>query len=88
MYAAFAKPRHKNKKIKAHLSILVINKQIPRTLVVQVGDLQAVSVADLLWLKNSVQVLHGDHSFGNLGLGFKGRIEEGFQKIRTAFDRS
>lgn len=61
MYAALAKPRHlsvKSGEIKAHLSVLVINKQIPRALVVQVGDLQAVCMTDLLWLENSVQVLH------------------------------
>lgn len=53
---------------RAHLSILMIHKQIPHALVVQVGDLQAVSVADLLWLENCIQVLHGDDRFGDLGL--------------------
>lgn len=47
----------------------MINKQIPHLFVVQVGDLEAVSVADLLRLERCIQVLHGDDSFGNLGLG-------------------
>lgn len=48
----------------------MINKQIPHLFTMQVGDLQAVSVVDLLRLEHRVQVLHGDDSFGNLGLGW------------------
>lgn len=48
----------------------MINKEIPHLFAMQVGDLQTVSVADLLWLEHCVQVLHGDDSFGNLGLGW------------------
>ncbi|KAK0140160.1 Transcription elongation factor, mitochondrial [Merluccius polli] len=33
-----------------------------------VGDLKAVGVAYLLWLERYAQVLHVNHSFGNLGL--------------------
>lgn len=47
-----------------------------------VGDLQAVTVTDLLRLENCIQVLHGDDGFGKLGLGFDEGIEEGFQNIR------
>lgn len=47
----------------------------------QVGDLQAVSVADLLRLEHCVQVLHGDDSFGNLGHGW---MEEPGSSIRNA----
>lgn len=59
------------------MSVLVINKQVPGLLVVQVGDLQAVSVADLLRLERRVQVLHGDDGFGNLGLGWMAEPVEG-----------
>ena len=51
-----------------HLSTLMVNKQIPGAFLLLVGDLQAVSVAHLLGLENCVQVLHVDHTFGNLGL--------------------
>lgn len=57
-------------KKKTHVSVLMINKEIPHLFAMQVGDLQTVSVADLLWLEHCVQVLHGDDSFGNLGLGW------------------
>lgn len=58
----------------AHLSILVVNKEIPGTSILQTGDLQAVRMTDLLWLENCIQVLHADDSFGNLGLGFNEKI--------------
>lgn len=54
-----------------HLSILVINKQVPHALIVQVGDLETVSVVYLLWLEDGVQVLHGDDGFRSLGIGFE-----------------
>lgn len=61
----------------AHTSVLMINKQIPHLFAMQVGDLQTVSVADLLWLEHSIQVLHGDDSFGNLGLDWTAeRVQE------------
>lgn len=60
----------------------MINKQISHTSVVQKGDLQTVRMADLLWLENCIQVLHGDYGFGELGLGFKERIEEGLETKR------
>lgn len=59
------RPRWKKR---THISVLMINKQIPHLFIVQVGDLQAVSMADLLRLEHRIQVLHGDDSFGNLGL--------------------
>lgn len=64
----YQRVEHKRSSTRAHLSILMIHKQIPHALVVQVGDLQAVSMADLLWLENCIQVLHGDDRFGDLGL--------------------
>lgn len=65
----------------------MINKQIPYTFVVHVGDLQTVRMTDLLWLEYCIQVLHGDDSFGNLGLGFNGRIEKRFQiRNKKIFD--
>lgn len=64
------------KEKKTHVSVLVINKEIPHLFAMQVGDLQTVRVADLLRLEHCVQVLHGDDSFGNLGLGW---VAERFQ---------
>lgn len=57
----------------------MINKQVPHLLAVQVGDLQAVSVADLLRLEHRVQVLHGDDSFGNFGLGWMAESVQGLE---------
>ena len=51
-----------------HLSTLMVNKQIPGAFLLLVGDLQAVSVTDLIGLEHCVQVLHVDHTFGYLGL--------------------
>lgn len=56
----------------------MVNKQIPRTLVLQVGYLQTMSVADLLWLEICIQILHADDSFGDLGLVFYVKDEIGF----------
>lgn len=52
-----------------HLSIFVINKQIPHSLLLCVWDLQSVGMTDLLRLENRIQVLHWDDSFGSLSLG-------------------
>ena len=51
-----------------HLSTFMVNKQIPGVFLLPIWDLQAVSVAYLLGLEHYVQVLHVDHTFGNLGL--------------------
>lgn len=51
-----------------HLSILMVNKQVPCTLIFLVGNLQTMSMTNLLWLKFCIQVLHADDRFGNLGL--------------------
>lgn len=59
----------------AHLSVFVINKQIPHSLPLHVWDLQPMRMADLLWLENRIQVLHGDDSFGSLRLGFVSEVE-------------
>lgn len=68
----------KERKKKTHVSVLMINKEIPHLFAMQVGDLQTVSVADLLRLEHCVQVLHGDDSFGNLGLGW---VAERFETL-------
>lgn len=60
----------------AHLSILMVDKQIPHMFVLHEGDLQTMHVTDLLRLENCIQFLHGDDRFGDLGLGFIERIEE------------
>lgn len=52
------------KGFQTHLSFLVINKQIPGAFPMHVGYLQTVIVTNLLWLKNCIQVLHGDDNFG------------------------
>lgn len=52
--------------VRAHLSFFVINKQIPCAFAVGEGDLQTVSVVDLLRLKDCVKILHGDYGFGKL----------------------
>lgn len=54
--------------LSTHLPILMVHEEISCTLILQVGDLQAVSVTNFLWLENCIQILHGDDSFGNLRL--------------------
>lgn len=40
------------------LAILVVDKDVASAIVLQVGDLQAVGVADLGWLEGGIQVLN------------------------------
>lgn len=51
-----------------HLSILVINKDIPRAVVLQVGDLQPVGGPDLGWLECRVHGTDLHHRFRLSGL--------------------
>lgn len=72
----------------AHLSIFMINKQIPHSLLLHVWDLQPMRMADLLWLENRIQVLHGDDSFGSLRLGFVSEVENDTLVPYTARQKS
>jgi len=59
------------------LGTLVVDEEVSRDLrlVLQVGQLQAVGAADLLWLKRCVQMFDGDHGLGALGL-LKGAVAD------------
>lgn len=51
-----------------HLPILVIDEDVAGAVVLQVGDLQAVGVANLGRLEGGIQVLNLHDSLGLLGL--------------------
>lgn len=62
-----------NTRLTGHLSIAVVNEDVPCAVVLQVGDLQAAGVADLGWLKGGVQGLDFHHRLGIPGLGGHGQ---------------
>lgn len=45
-------------------------------------------MADLLWLENRIQVLHGDDSFGSLRLGFMSEVENDTLVPNTAHPKT
>lgn len=51
-----------------HLSILVVNKDIPRAIVLQIGHLQTVSSANFSWLESGVDGTDLHYGFGLSGL--------------------
>lgn len=58
----------RGRKQRLHLSVVVINKDVPRAVVLQVGDLQPVGGADLGWLECCVQGTNLHHCFRLPGL--------------------
>lgn len=55
-------------KTQLYLSIFVINKNVPRAVVLQVGELQAVGGADLGWLECCIQETDLHYRFWLSGL--------------------
>lgn len=61
-----------------HLSILLVNKDIPSAVVLQIGYLQAVGHADFCWLEGGIQSIDPHYCFGLSGLQ-KGKTFIGFK---------
>lgn len=61
-------PAHPSAGPRTHLPILVVNKDVAGAVVLQVGDLQAVGVANLGWLEGGVQMFNLHDGLGLLGL--------------------
>lgn len=59
---------HRSQASPGHLAILVVDKDVASAVVLQVGDLQAVGVADLGWLEGGIQVLNLHDSLRLLSL--------------------
>ena len=51
-----------------HLSDVVVNINAPGVILVQVGELQAVGVTNLVGFKGGIQILDGDHILRTFGL--------------------
>lgn len=58
-----------NNCLTVHLSIAVVDKDVPCAVVFQVGDLQAAGVANLGRLEGGIEGLNFHHRFGISGLG-------------------
>lgn len=59
----------KTRSARAYLAILVVDKDVAGAIVLQVGDLQPMRVANLGRLESGVQVLHLHDGLWLLGLG-------------------
>lgn len=57
-----------NSKKRAHLSILMVNKDVPGAVVLQIGDLQAVGRADFCRLENGIDTIYLHCCFRLFGL--------------------
>lgn len=53
---------------RTHLPVFMVDKDVAGAVVLQVGDLQAVGVANLGWLEGGVQMLDLHDGLGLLGL--------------------
>lgn len=51
-----------------HLSILMVNKDVPSAVVLQIGYLQAVGRADFSWLESGIDSVDLHYRFGLSGL--------------------
>lgn len=51
----------------AHLTALMVDKEVPGVFLLHIGDLEAMLVAYLLWLEGGIQIPHWDDRFGTSG---------------------
>lgn len=70
-WVASSAPPHPPASPRTHLPVLVVDEDVAGAVVLQVGDLQAVGVADLGWLEGGIQMLDLHDGLGLLGLGSK-----------------
>lgn len=54
--------------VSAYLPIVMVHKQVPGVVLLDVDDLEPMHVTNLLWLEDGIEIFYSNNCFGHLGL--------------------